>query len=217
MLRRRLQMAGNSGSLLPPELQACEYLQTDGNCYIDTNFKVKDIDIKIDAKLSVDNSLTGWLFGCRISNISNQFGVVYISPNSLRYNYGASANAETNETTNYIINIDNGILKFTNFEGTGKHTINRGSYTFTSNYTIRLWGLNSPSPENSATMTKLYYFDFKNIGKLVACYIKAGNTFIDNKSVECTAGKPGMYDILNRVFYTNDGTGEFLHGYDIIL
>lgn len=27
-------------------------------------------------------------------------------------------------------------------------------------------------------------------------------------------GKPGMYDIVNRRFYTNDGTGEFIVGPD---
>ena len=28
-------------------------------------------------------------------------------------------------------------------------------------------------------------------------------------------GKPGLYDIVNGVFYTNSGTGEFLYGSEI--
>ena len=65
--------------------------------------------------------------------------------------------------------------------------------------------------------TKIYYFEIENTCKYIACHIKSGKTFIDNKGITCQAGTPGMYDVVNNIFYTNDGTGAFTVGPDIIL
>ena len=52
---------------------------------------------------------------------------------------------------------------------------------------------------------------------MYSCYIKSGQTYTDNKGNICPAGTCGMYDVVNNVFYTNDGTGTFSKGADIII
>lgn len=52
--------------------------------------------------------------------------------------------------------------------------------------------------------------------RIYHCYIKDGDTYIYNlyPVYRKSDNKPGMYDIVNGVFYTNQGTGEFTVGPD---
>ena len=66
-------MAGNGGgSLLPPELQACEYLETDGNCYIQTNIMPNQF---LETKIKIENfqQVVNWLVGSRYSNTKQMY------------------------------------------------------------------------------------------------------------------------------------------------
>lgn len=52
--------------------------------------------------------------------------------------------------------------------------------------------------------------------RIYHCYIKDGDTYIYNlyPVYRISDSKPGMYDIVNNVFYINQGTGEFTVGPD---
>ena len=57
----------------------------------------------------------------------------------------------------------------------------------------------------------------KIIGKIYYCQIFTYNTVVRN-FIPCyreSDNKPGLYDLVNNEFYTNQGTGDFDKGNDI--
>ena len=100
---------------------------------------------------------------------------------------------------------------------------NQYNYTITNTYNsipyyIKIFAilvLGTPSnflPSNNGS--KIWYIE-TNTFRLLPCYVKGGKTYTDNKGNVCGAGTCGMYDVVNHVFYTNDGTGTFSKGGDI--
>lgn len=224
MLRRRLQMAGNGGgSLLPPELQACEYLETDGNAYIILNVKCNDITdltcicLQNNTSTEVNNT---YIFGNgSTGGYSKQFSL-----GSESGNYRFYAFSNQNNRTSSTQSIDNELTFIFN-KSTKKAIFNNEEKTIT--YEIVYVGANDKLyifaakingsvlvNQNNLKIKELYQ---DGLFHVVNCYIKAGKTFIDNKGVECTAGTAGMFDIQNNIFYTNDGPGQFSHGADVNL
>ena len=86
--------------LIPSELQLCEYLQTDGNCYIDIPGDYTLDNVYIELKYSINNAAQS-IFGNLVylinaSNVNTRFG--YGSSNTNALNYVAQ---------NCILKIDN--------------------------------------------------------------------------------------------------------------
>lgn len=79
------------------------------------------------------------------------------------------------------------------------------TFTFTSSSTNNIY-IGSWYDSAYSGSNKLYKITFYNndniVGKLIPCYRKSDNVI-------------GMYDLINRVFYTNQGTGTFLKGPNI--
>lgn len=198
-----LNFTTESGSLLPPELQACEWIGTDGEQdIILSNILFQNTEINITAMFDNIQGFGGWndknnnWFGIR----NNVFTIGLISISftdyiDLKLNFITNTfptctyNGNTYTATGYFSNVGsiNGyhLFKIGGFNGiSGKF----------KNYQV---------VSNNITYT------------LQPCYIKSGQTYTDNKGVECTAGTAGMYDLVNNVFYTNDGTGTFSKGADI--
>ena len=60
--------------------------------------------------------------------------------------------------------------------------------------------------------------DYRMIGKIKRLEITLGSNIMYN-FIPCyriSDGEIGMYDTMNNVFYTNQGTGEFIKGQDIV-
>lgn len=199
-------------SILPKELQACEYLETDGNCYIIlpyTNTTANNVKVKIGC--DKDNSV---IFGARFAaNQQNYYIQNYL--NYKRIGFGSNANNYNTTEKNFIFERNGSDLYIRKFDGTIIHHISDYS-TFAGNINMIAFGVALPTIATAQSGTKIYTYEINgNIS--VACYVKSGKTYIDNKSTNCPAGTPGMYDVVNNIFYTNDGTGAFTVGPDIIL
>lgn len=196
--------------LLPAELQACEYLETDGASYIILPYyNMSNIDVSVKISCSNDNCL---IFGARQSATAGNYYIQnYL--NYKRIGYGGGAETKNTNETNYIFEKSGNDLYIRHFDGTIIHKITKAvSFSYSTN--MIAFGANLPATAISSAGTKIYEYTIQN-NRNVACYIKAGQTFTDNKGNICTAGTCGMYDVVNQVFYTNDGTGTFTHGNDI--
>ena len=187
-------------------LQTCEWLQTDGNAYI----VLSDIDTSLIRNANV--KFTG----------SSAFGVNYGTGKRLRVlgvndkyafnwfnNTNITSNVSTSDTCIITLNDDSDIITF-NAE-TKTSALSR---TYINN-PLMLFGFNNSGNYETFGHTPTIFFFETNLFYLIACYVKTGQTYIDNKSVECAAGTPGMYDLINNVFRTNDGTGYFTAGPNI--
>lgn len=202
-------------SILPAELQACEYLQTDGNSYIKLNYWANNIT-NLYIKTSNNGNITGTtIFGASPSSLNNLRLV-----RSINGNY--SATFYSNTDTNYESNLVYGNLLEFYFDKINKycefnseHINITNTYSTTGNAQIYLFGatVNGTFYKNN-TQAKIYKVIVSN-NDIYPCYVKSGQTYTDNKGNVCSAGTCGMYDVVNNVFYTNDGTGTFSKGADI--
>lgn len=215
-----LNFTTESGSILPAELQACEYLEADGNSFFapESNEFIADNIDYLKTKLVIDGNNDCGIIGV-ITPSPRYFFTIQLFNNS--YTFGMFCDLShrwaSSLSTGTILDID--------FDKNAKKLIvnnitqNLENQIFYSiPYYIKIFAiivLGNPSnflPANSGS--KIWYIE-TNTFKLYPCYVKAGQTFTDNKGNVCSAGTCGMYDVVNQVFYTNDGTGTFLHGADI--
>lgn len=234
MLRRRLQMAGNGGNV--PEwrkhLQPCEYLETDGDCYILTNIlpnRFLETTIKIENFQQIEN----WFLGSRHSNTSSMYALFIPDLiGYLRCDYQAIPINNTKFTIstslqqlivhfNYWDNLQKKV-SILDFDGNILDSKNLNDIAFGGAKEIPLFaGYATPIDLRKALSgTRIYNVEFilhdtNENYKLQSCYVI--DEYEDNKANLCTAGVPGMVDVETGVFYTNDGSGQFSHGADIEL
>ena len=212
-----LGAGGGGGSILPPELQGCEYLQTDGNCYINTKSKILDINyIDVEVYLPTNgNILGGGQSGRCIVRLSNSESTnnKYFALCWQNANYNKVSTVEYGNWVNVIFDKQNKKIIFND-----EILSITGSYSTDTTDTLHLFCLHytniSPFYFYAPNGSKIKRIE-TNLFNLVACYIKADCTYTDNKGTECPAGTPGMFDTVNSIFYTNDGIGSFTAGPDI--
>lgn len=184
---------------LPEEYQQVKYLESHGNEYIDTGIVANgNTGFWIDSQNTVDSvyrylgvANTGWAKALVLG--SN--GTVYVN--------GVYSNSlNTGRTRTQVSYIEK---KGTSFDGS---TWTYSVSDFTSNGTVVLFALryNGGIEKNSSNCYKLFGLKFYDsntvIRDYVPCYRKSDN-------------EPGLYDIVNDVFYTNAGTGTFAIGADV--
>lgn len=189
-------------------LQPCEWLEsTDELPYI----KLSDISTAsityIKAEIETNNLNNKTLFAARQASNSLQLFINNTSKVSCRCfgstpidsNIGNGRFTAIIDKTNRLFSVENENYSITNTYG----GINQNIYLF--GLMSGIW---------NGTVMKLYNFE-TNLCNLVACYVKTGQTYTDNKGNLCGSGVAGMVDTLTGVFYTNDGSGQFFHGGDI--
>lgn len=208
-LRRRYSggVQSPSFSRLPKGYQEVEYLESTGTQYIITDIPANDgTDITIDFQLKKVDQPYRVVFGAR--SIVPERWYLYIQ-NSTQWNFGHGVGKMVDISTggdrhivNYItsndkrVEIDGVRVKsFTSQVQTGL-----GIYIFYAN--------NPANEQMFPCEAKIFSFKAKDAiankdYHLIPCY--------DKKTLIA-----GMYDIVNDVFYTNAGTGEFLVGMDIV-
>ena len=209
--------------LIPSELQLCEYLQTDGNCYINIRpdvFQLNNYSFDIKYKTSNGNEQSIW--GCMY------FRSIFTGSNNstLRVSYGNTnaAFGGDNRNTDYqeaIHYLKNNTLKITNWSGTVLRNQTATMSTLTAQ-NLCLFGVYNNATGlinymlSGGRIVSSNFATFDQILRLVSTYIKSGETYEDNKGNICSAGTAGFYDTINHIFYTNDGGGALGHGNDII-
>lgn len=192
-----------SSSILPAELQACEYLQTSGTQdIIIPQILFQNTDINITAMFDNIQGFAGWndrnnnWFGIRnnvfaIGNITIPFNAyVFLE---IKYITNACPTCTYSGST---------------YTGTG-YFYNNGTFNGLHLFKIAGFGGISGKFKKYEVVSNNVTYTFQ------PCYVKSGKTYTDQHGNTCPAGTCGMYDVVNNVFYTNDGTGTFSHGADI--
>lgn len=199
--RRRMMMASYK-SILPAEYQRVEYLESDGNQWIDTG--VLPLGKKVEMKFLVtDNTNTTGLFGSRQSqtSASARSHNLFVHNKEIRIDYTWDSGFNNfdfilNEDITCVINEDGSVM-FNNtlFEQRRKRT--------SCSYTIYLFNFNNAgTPYTKGTPQRLYYCKIADERYFIPCYRKVDKVV-------------GMYDVIEGIFYTNAGTGTFTVGRNI--
>ena len=181
--------------------QQVEYIESSGTQYIDTNFKPKNT-----TKIEFDMTLTsygGYVFGSWDGWQDKMFTIYNASSSSNAIGYGANwVGGLTGITTNsrIMLEIDNGVVKFS---GTTKGTY---ADVFSGSYNLYFFATNNGS-EGVAGFASL---------KLHSCQIYDNGTLVRNfvPVYRKSDNEIGLLDIVNNVFYTNQGSGVFTKGND---
>lgn len=204
---------GNSvQGLLPSEYQEVEYIESTGTQYINLGIK-GDSNTEVDIIFSINtaNSTNTGVFGSRGSNAnSNIIAMGYVSTatvldfNNSSYSTYRASTSETftdvklrgfiNKTFRQLIRCDTNSEIINNIKECADNISTNELFLFAQN------GV-------SAKMNgKIYKVAIKNKNisyVLIPCYRISDNVI-------------GMYDVLNNHFYTNNGTGDFEKGANVV-
>lgn len=182
---------------LPVEYQQVDYIESTGTQYINTNYTpVQGDNIKIEKVKQADNN-NGVLFSA--GNGTYQL-ILYCQRISTYWKYfatGAAASFYSSLSDFTEINIIDGKIYYDNvIKATSK-------YSGQVDTALQLFRRASEISYISATMGRFTITNGNTIKlDLIPCYKKSNNEI-------------GFYDIINDVFYANQGTGTFIKGPDI--
>lgn len=192
-------------SPIPSTYQLVEYLESSGTQYINTGY-MPDIAHTIIGKLSVNSGFsTANGIGCYDTNTAIKkrcfFGGM---PNDEYLNIANSTSGYTGlqiqfDTQQHLYTLTPSSVSIDEYTA-----INVNEYPSEIFILFGYW-THTPTTSINYAHIKLSYFKvmYNNsyLKRMYPVYRKADN-------------KPGMYDIVNGVFYTNQGTGEFIVGPD---
>lgn len=204
---RRLMIAQSQGGRLPSEYQQVEWIGARGSQYLKTNVSANsNVDVFIEFMIMDSNSSDNALFGAS-SNTYMYWCNIYGNQVHWRYNKYISGNLGSIEyntwhTTNTVKNAIyiNGVLKT---------TISGEPFAIEEPYDVFwIFALNAngnPFICRGINIRKIVFTDNttdKELLNCIPCYRKSD-------------GVIGMYDLISRVFLTNQGSGTFTKGADI--
>ena len=194
-------------SQLPTEYQEVEYIQSSGTQYIDTGV-VATSGFEIDIKINIDTVTGSWapiLSAHELSAPYKRNFIAYTSSKKMEIDAGDKI------TQTSVTLTGDDVIKASNVENNFYLNVNGTNYTpivttaashlAYSGRTMHL--LHSNGYDFGYTSGKVYYCKITVHGTLVRnfvpCYRKSDNIV-------------GLYDLVNGVFYTNAGTGNFAKG-----
>lgn len=184
--------------LLPNEYQEVEYIESTGTQYIDTGFYAnQDTSVKV---LVRSNSVANQAFFCSRTGLSKDTYSCFIVNSYIRHDYNneqKQTSVQAKAGLLYDICAEKNTLKVNGIVS----TIAQG--TFTASYSMYLGASFDGSITQNYLVGKIYscqiYDNDILVRKFIPCYRKSDNVI-------------GLYDTVNKSFYTNKGTGTFLKG-----
>ena len=205
LIQRRGMMAGKA---LPYDAEV-EYLQSSGNCYIDTGITAGNtlqIELKMLHRNTQNNTSYGFFFGSRVANNNKQYGLLetYIG----NYRYGNS------QSSSYVMQNDT-IVLFTNTDQVNNMkvyddnnvlltTLSTNTSIFDNGLKAGLFGCNTSGTYNYGSSITIYSLKMYKSSTLVRDFIPV------------RVGTVGyMYDRVSVQLFGNMGTGNFILGPDI--
>lgn len=205
-----MRLGGGGGSKLPEGYTKVEYIESTGTQWIDTGYKFTSEKVQVVLDLvntNLESSVA--LCGSENSSASGTSGVATL----IVYSSGGSGQGEFtiehgNGATGMSLTIpvnSRSLLDITADNGTITAFVNDTSYTGTyAGYTEKLdsFALFADNKDGSALLLSKY--------RLYSCKIYDNGTLVRD-FVPCydSDGVAGLYDLKNKVFYTNAGSGEF--------
>ena len=197
--------------LLPKEYQQVEYIESTGTQYIDTKI-VANSTMKIDLKCKCLGS--SFVFGSRSSSSYEYSGLTFEYNDPINVRWGNSVLLTDNKyvvNQDYIVHIENGNSSINNNSSQASY----GNNFFYGN--IYIFAINNNSTSSSISSSqygrnRIYYFKIYEGNSIIRDFIPccSTTTVVDVDGKECPTGTVGLYDIVNDMFYTNQGDGVFL-------
>lgn len=189
---------------LPDGYTQVPYIESTGTQYIDTGVTVKS-SLVSQLKFNMTALAGGVIYGSFPDDDLNDYRL---------FNYQGECNLDlpggSGELGNrisggtmvagndYEVEVGNFYVKDL---ATGSDIVSGSAVSFPEQAnTMKMWGGNSSVI--SCSSGRLYYLKIYDNGTLVRDYVPCTNS----------EGTAGLYDLANDVFYTNDGTGEFVVG-----
>ena len=194
---------------LPNTYQRVEYIESTGTQYIDSGFNAQNgFKIQIDILFN-DLSNNSSIFG-----LNGNSGECFLRAQTTT-GYSFWANARGGDYTNFAFSINTKYNIECEFNSYGTAKVNGTQIIQLSttksyiNNTVPLLAVyfaqnTTPMAISKAKLYKCYMYDDNGnlVRNFIPCYRKADNVV-------------GLYDLVNNVFYTNQGTGTFNVGSDI--
>lgn len=179
-------LGGINSVKLPTGYTKLEYIESDGNHYIDTGF-VPNQDTRV--KMSIlASGLSGetYAYGARNSAGSNAF-LCALEPSAITFGYAIQYRAyEGVIDGRYDIDQNKNIMTVNGTELSGNYV-----ESFSSESNLTLFGRNTAGSVEKLSAIKLYSCKIYDNGTLVRDFIPAMNA----------SGEAGLYDLVNNVFY----------------
>lgn len=194
-------IAGIEKISLPAEYQQVAYLESTGTQYIKTNLKSSNDIFEFVASVE-SNQLSERTSQTALFGSTNGFNVSIVS-NIYRATAKCITNKKikSNEFDNIKLISDPNksqiYLKINEYEKVGTYS----NYIIGNDIGIFAYGDGGSISAYKLKFLKIMINDELKVS-FIPCYRKADN-------------KPGLYDLVNNEFYTNQGTGEFIVGPDI--
>ena len=184
---------------IPIEYMKVDYIQSDGNQYIDTNL-IGNQNTKFEISI-VPTVLT---------DVRHILGSIKNSSEAISFNISTSSNA-TSRWGSDSIKQSSGLTENNSYV----ISVSEDGYYINNN----LWW--EPTQSDFTTTGNMYLFGTNGsttrfAGKIYYCKIWSGNDLVRNL-IPCfrkSDNEVGLYDLINNVFYTNKGTGVFTYEVD---
>ena len=187
--------------ILPVEYTQVDYIESSGTQYIDTNV-YGNLGTEIVAKITNDSCKTNFLGDITVSSkaISCNFADGNVGSRFGNKNIQASLNSFINFYEPFLLKENKNGIYINNEQAVEFNT----TTNFQTENTLLLFTRNnSNGPNNSRWKGKLFYCKIYDSGNLIRnfipCYRNSDNEI-------------GLYDTVNDVFYTNQGTDSFKYG-----
>lgn len=184
-----------SSSLLPTGYFLCDYIESNGNSYINTGFTPTNNTRVVMHCVTTTTTPTDyrWIFG-GFSTSNDGIEVLYRNDKGLMYVYFGSGSGKFSGVSLGEMNID---VSQTSATINGV-TVSLSTSAFTCGVPLFIGGNNSTSSWQGMPM------------KIYSCQIYNGNTLARNY-IPCTNdyGKFGLYDAVNGVFYESSSATPF--------
>ena len=188
-----------------------EYIESTGTQWIDTNiYPNSNTYVYTDFQFISLNSQQR-LFGNDSDSSNNEVSYGFYINGVLRWGYAYKDGVGNWINTGISVDNNRHILEFNNDRKVkvDNNTYNSsisGSVTNNSNYSLALMARNNMGTIDCYSSVRMYLFKIYQantlVRNLIPCYRNSDNEI-------------GLYDTVNGVFYTNQGTGAFLKGNDV--
>lgn len=200
MMRRRMLMRTTPGGL-PAEYLAVQYLQAPSGQYIVTNL-YPDLTMSYEAEVEYNKGGDQYLAGGRVGTSIPIAGIGYYGQHFQNQYFSYFYTGDVvNGKAIYRIDMSNGSQTgYINGiqSGTGNKTIRiTGDYSPISIFGLTKNGGGIDNPFTGKCYWLKIYINNALSGHFIPC-------------IRIADSKPGMYDLVGRRFYTNQGTGEFI-------
>ena len=196
--------------ILPDGYTQVDYIESSGTQYIDTGF-IPNFNTEVELEfLHQQPNSSGFIYGSRIANNNNCHAFILFS-GAKDYYPQFSNNASVVHLSNTYPELALVNTKYKVKNGKNGFYVNNiqiknydGQTSLNSIYPLYIFGLNEAGNlETRTAKARIYYFKIYDndilVRDFIPCYRNSDN-------------EVGLYDIVNNVFYTNQGTGVFTYG-----